>query len=85
VARYASNFTPPNAPFTPDANTVGLYHFDEGSETVVQDSSGAAGGPSHGQRRVGGAEQRADLRCRDQALLAGVFANRGDHPQAADQ
>jgi hypothetical protein len=54
VARYASNFTPPNAPFTPDANTVGLYHFDEGSGTVVQDSSGAAGGPSHGQRRVGG-------------------------------
>jgi Laminin G domain. len=54
IARYASNFTPPNAPFTPDANTVGLYHFDEGSGTVVQDSSGAAGGPSHGQRRVGG-------------------------------
>jgi hypothetical protein len=54
IARYASNFTPPSEPFTPDANTVGLYHFDEGSGTVVQDSSGAAGGPSHGQRRVGG-------------------------------
>jgi hypothetical protein len=54
IARYASNFTPPNAPFAPDANTVGLYHFDEGSGTVVQDSSGAAGGPSHGQRQVGG-------------------------------
>jgi hypothetical protein len=54
VARYASNFTPPNAPFTPDANTVGLYHFDEGSGTTVLDASGAAGGPSHGQRRVGG-------------------------------
>ena len=51
VARYASNFT---LPFAPDANTVGLYHFDEGSGIVVQDSSGAAGGPSHGQRWVGG-------------------------------
>ncbi|MGQ9490412.1 MAG: LamG domain-containing protein, partial [Anaerolineae bacterium] len=54
VVRYTSNFTPPAAPFTPDADTVGLYHFDEGSGTTVLDASGAAGGPSHGQRRVGG-------------------------------
>jgi len=45
---------PPNAPFTPDANTVGLHHFDEGSGTTVLDASGASGGPSHGERRVGG-------------------------------
>jgi prepilin-type N-terminal cleavage/methylation domain-containing protein len=35
-ARYTSNFTPPGQPFTPDANTMMLYHFD--SNTT--DSSG---------------------------------------------
>ncbi|MCX8062029.1 MAG: LamG domain-containing protein [Anaerolineales bacterium] len=54
IVRYTGNFTPPNAPFTPDNNTVGLYHFDEGSGTVVLDSSGATGGPSHGTRNYGG-------------------------------
>jgi hypothetical protein len=52
--RYTANFTPLLAPFTPDANTVGLYHFDEGSGTNVLDSSGASGGPSHGTRNFGG-------------------------------
>jgi hypothetical protein len=28
TARYTATFTPPSAPFTNDANTVGLYHFD---------------------------------------------------------
>jgi len=54
IIRYTSNFTLPNAPFNPDANTVGLYHFDEGSGTTILDSSGAAGGPSHGSRNYGG-------------------------------
>ncbi len=54
VVRYAAGFTPPNAPFTADTSTVGLYHFDEGGGTVVLDHSGAPGGPSHGERRVGG-------------------------------
>ncbi|MCS7259321.1 MAG: LamG domain-containing protein [Anaerolineae bacterium] len=54
AVRYTTSFTPPAAPFVPDAVTVGLYHFDEGSGTTVLDSSGAPGGPSHGERRVGG-------------------------------
>ena len=54
VVRYTGNFTPPSTPFVPDGNTVGLYPLDEGSGTTVRDMSGASGGPSHGQRRVGG-------------------------------
>jgi hypothetical protein len=40
VVRYASNFTPPSAPFTTDANTIALYHFDEGTGTTTADASG---------------------------------------------
>lgn len=54
VRRYTSNFTPPSAPFSTDANTVGLYHFNEGMGTVINDSSGAGGGPSNGVLNVGG-------------------------------
>ena len=52
--RYLANFTRPSAPFTPDGNTVALYHFDEGQGNVIRDSSGAAGGPSPGTRNLGG-------------------------------
>ncbi|MCS7002787.1 MAG: LamG domain-containing protein, partial [Dehalococcoidia bacterium] len=54
VLRYSGSFTRPSAPFQPDADTVGLYHFDEGGGTVAIDSSGAPGGPSNGIVRVGG-------------------------------
>jgi hypothetical protein len=52
--RYSSNFTSPIQPFVPDANTVALYHFDEGQGDLITDSSGAIGGPSHGVRKFGG-------------------------------
>lgn len=52
--RYAQAFTPPAQPFTPDANSVGPHHFDEGGGTDALDSSGAAGGPSHGKLSIGG-------------------------------
>lgn len=38
VARYSASYTPEKH-FKPDANTVALYHFDEGSGTVAKDSS----------------------------------------------
>lgn len=54
VLRYTSSFSPVASPFEPDADTVALYHFDEGIGSVVTDSSGFPGGPSDGVRNVGG-------------------------------
>lgn len=51
VRRYNGSFTPATSPFTPDSDTAALYHFDEGSGSVVNDSSG---GGSHGTRNFGG-------------------------------
>ena len=39
AARYDNDFTPPLR-FEPDADTLGLYHFDEGQGEVLYDSSG---------------------------------------------
>jgi hypothetical protein len=52
--RYTTAFTPRTSRFRPDDDTRALYHFDEGSGTVIRDSSGASGGPSNGVRKVGG-------------------------------
>jgi hypothetical protein len=54
ILRYSGNFSRPTAPFIPDANTVALYHLDEGQGNVINDTSAADGGPSHGSRRSGG-------------------------------
>ncbi len=48
--RYRENFKPERR-FTSDANTIALYHFDDGAGTVVTDSSG---NKHHG--RISGAE-----------------------------
>ena len=51
--RYATSFTP-DQQLLPDADTVALYRFDEGEGSIVFDESGQSGGPSHGDRRLGG-------------------------------
>jgi len=51
--RYTgTSYTVPSANFSPGANTVGLYHFDEGSGTTAGDYSGNS---NHGSFTVGGA------------------------------
>jgi hypothetical protein len=74
--RYVSDFARPSAPFTPDANTAALYHFDEGPEGpctgAVLDSSGASGGPSHGTCKFGGAAQSGPVYVRDTPFSAVV-------------
>lgn len=57
VVRYGAAFVPPGAPFVPDAATAALYSLDEGQGTLIGDRSGASGGPSNGERRVGGGNQ----------------------------
>lgn len=52
--RYTGNFTKPSLPFFTDGETVGLYNFDEGGGNVLNDNSGASGGPSNGTILYGG-------------------------------
>src|SRR5262249_59346735 len=40
VVRYTASFAPQLANFSPDANTVALYHLDEGNGTTTADASG---------------------------------------------
>ena len=41
-ARYTGPFTPPSAPFVPDANTMGLFHFNDSVGGFTADSSATA-------------------------------------------
>lgn len=52
VVRYEAEFERPTAPFEPDEDTVGLWHFDEGTGDVVYDSSPQGSGD--GRIRFGG-------------------------------
>jgi len=69
VLRYPNDFTPPSAPFTADAATVGLYHFDEGlagpCTGELFDSAVAPGGPTHGACFYGGAGEAGPLYSRE--------------------
>jgi len=54
VVRYYNPFAPPAQAFAPDANTIALYHFNEGAGDLIFETSGFHGGPSNGQRKFGG-------------------------------
>lgn len=52
IVRYTANFSRPTQPFSADANTVALYHFDEAgveTDTTIVDVLGT----SPGERRFG--------------------------------
>ncbi len=53
VIRYSTAFSRPTNTFSSDSNTLLLYHFDEGTGSVLRDSS-TVGVPVNGQLRVGG-------------------------------
>jgi tartrate-resistant acid phosphatase type 5 len=53
ILRYSAAFTRPASPFSTDASTVGLWHFDEGYGNVIYDYS-VLNGPSLGDRNYGG-------------------------------
>jgi Concanavalin A-like lectin/glucanases superfamily len=52
--RYTANFTRPSAPFTPDANTAGLYHADNAPGAVLRDYATISGAPTDGALLIGG-------------------------------
>lgn len=52
--RYTGTFTPPTSLFSPDANTVGLYHFDEATGTTLGDDATVTGAPTNGEILRGG-------------------------------
>ncbi|MBW2292511.1 MAG: LamG domain-containing protein [Deltaproteobacteria bacterium] len=49
--RYTASFPAPSVPFSPDGSTLALWHFDEGANSTLGDSTT---GGSHGTIFVGG-------------------------------
>jgi hypothetical protein len=70
IVRSTAPFTPRTTDFVSDANTMGLYHFNEGTGAVAVD---AVGGLGFGQRRESPpvAYQWAQLRQRHALLNSG--------------
>jgi hypothetical protein len=54
INRHPANFTRPTQPYETDANTVALFHFDEGFGDTLYDTSSHPGGPSNASRFYGG-------------------------------
>ena len=73
--RYTSNFARPTAPFLTDGDTVALYRFEErvtdACTGVIDDSSGAGGGPSQGICRYGGSTPSGPVYSTDIPFIIG--------------
>ncbi|MEW6569453.1 MAG: LamG-like jellyroll fold domain-containing protein, partial [Chloroflexota bacterium] len=54
ILRYTGSYVVPSAPFLTDADTLALFHFNEGAGDMVKEVSGYPAGPSNGTRRFGG-------------------------------
>ena len=82
--RYASTFTPASR-FDVDADTVALYHFDQGTGTTLVDATGntngellvggASNGPAWTVRSVGGAAGELDIAAVLTATLAALTSS----------
>lgn len=72
--RYVESFAPPAAPFETDAATAALWSFDGGAGTAICDRSGAAGGPTNGELRVGG-DPAGPIYVRDTPFIKPLFAD----------
>ncbi len=70
VLRYTSGFTRPRSPFIADADTAALDHLDEDAGDSIGHASGAAGGASVGEDKVGGSPAGPEWST-DAAPLAG--------------
>ncbi len=57
IVRYNGPFPPPTAPFAPDADTVALYHFDEGPEGPCTGAVGDATAANNGECRYGSVDR----------------------------
>ena len=54
ILRTRVSFPKPTAPYINDANTLAIFHLDEGIGDVIYDTSGFAGGPSPARRAPAG-------------------------------
>jgi len=96
VVRYSDNFTPPLEPFTPDANTRALWHFDEPiCSTSFEDSSGNSntltgenGAHIGGELSVGDVSGNGYVTAYDASLalqhIVGLITLSPEQQQAAD-
>lgn len=59
IVRYSGPFSPPTAPFTPDADTIALYPFDEGPVGPCTGGIVDATGANPGECRYGSVDRTA--------------------------